>query len=103
MNKITLNKIPSIFKNVTLPSEVLVGDSISAKEGTFLVVEAQENEGKKDDLDFASGRLGKVVKGDVFPGVLGFRKASVEFAGTVPKSVKKRRSPLPSVRERTYR
>lgn len=87
MKKIKLSKIPSIFKNVNLSNEVKVSDTIQPKEGAFVVVEALENEGKKDDLDFANGRLGKVVKGDIIAGSLGFRKASVEFAGIVPKSV----------------
>lgn len=87
MKKIKLDKIPYLFKNVNLPYEVCISNKISAVEGSIIVVQALENEGKKDDFDFVNGRLGKVVKGDIFPGVLGFRKAVVEFAGYIPTHV----------------
>lgn len=88
MKKVKLDKIPSVFKNVNLPQEVNVDYHIPAKEGTMVVVQAEENSGKKDVLEFVGGRLGVVLKGDVFAGVLGFRKAPVEFAGVVPKKIK---------------
>jgi len=87
MKKIKLDKIPYLFKNVDLSQEVYISNNILAKEGTMIVVQAQENQGKKDDFDFISGRLGKVVKDDIFPGVLGWRKAVVEFAGYIPEEV----------------
>jgi len=87
MKKITLNKIPSIYKNVNLANEVNLDDNIPAQEGTFIVVQALENEGLKDVLDYASGRLGKLVEGDIIAGVLGFRSAPIEFAGFVPEKV----------------
>lgn len=88
MKKIKLDKIPSIFKNVNLSQEVLIDNHIPAKEGTMVVVVAEENSGKKDVLEFIGGRLGTILKGDVFAGVLGYRKALVEFAGEIPKEVK---------------
>lgn len=87
MKKIKLDKIPYLFKNVNLPCEVSISNKIASVEGSMIVVQALENEGKKDDFDFANGRLGKVVKGDIFPGILGSRKALVEFAGYIPTSV----------------
>lgn len=87
MKKTKVEKIPSIFKNVDLPQEVLVTDKIKAKEGAFVVVEALEDIDKKNSVEFKDGRLGKVRKGDIFPGVLGYRKAPVEFAGIVPPKV----------------
>jgi len=88
MKKIKLDKIPYLFKNVSLPYKVFISNKIAPVEGSIIVVQALENEGKKDDFDFANGRLGKVVKGDIFPGVLGLRKAVVEFAGYIPTHVK---------------
>lgn len=88
MKKIKLDKIPSVFKNVNLAKEVLIDSHITAKEGVVVVVQAEENSGKKDVLEFVGGRLGIVLKGDIFAGVLGYRKAPVEFAGEVPKKVK---------------
>lgn len=87
MKKITINKILSIFKNVNLPKEVYISDTIPSQEGTFLVVQALENEGLKDTIDFPSGRLGKLIQGDIIAGVLGYRSASVEFAGYIPKEI----------------
>lgn len=87
MKILKLDKIPSVFKNVNLPYEVNIGNEIPAKEGTMVVVCAEENSGKKDVLEFVGGRLGIALKGDIFPGVLGYRKALVEFAGEVPKKV----------------
>lgn len=87
MKKIKLDKIPYLFKNVKLPYEVHISNKIAPVEGSMIVVQALENEGKKDDFDFTNGRLGKVVKGDIFPGILGSRKALVEFAGYIPTSV----------------
>lgn len=81
------HKIPSVYKNIPLDSEVTIVPTVPAIEGACLVVKSLENEGKKDDLDFASGRLGKIVTGDVIPAVLGYRKATVEFAGYIPSKV----------------
>lgn len=87
MKRIKLDKIPSVFKNTNLPYEVNIGSEIIAKEGSMIVVVAEENFGKKDAFEFMGGRLGVVLKGDIFPAVLGYRKALVEFAGEVPKKV----------------
>ena len=84
---IKLDKIPSVFKNVNLSAEVQIGSKIPAEEGVILVVQAEESSGKKDVMEFVGGRLGTVLKGDIFAGVLGYRKALVEFAGVVPKKV----------------
>lgn len=85
--KIKLDKIPSVFKNVPFPDMVDISAKIDAKEGSIVLVEALEHEGKKNILDFNSGRLGYIWKWDKIPAVLGFRKASVEFAGEVPAVV----------------
>ena len=84
---IKLDKIPYLFKNVDLPYDVPISSKIEAVEGSFVVVKILESAGKKDDLDYSTGRLGKVVKGDIIPGVLSYRSALVEFAGTVPEKV----------------
>ncbi|OGE26413.1 hypothetical protein A3C26_01640 [Candidatus Daviesbacteria bacterium RIFCSPHIGHO2_02_FULL_39_12] len=87
MKKIKLDKISSVFKNVNLPTEVLIDNKIVSEEGTIIVVQAGDNLGKMDAFEFVDGRLGKLIKGDVIPGVLGYRKAPVEFAGIVPKKI----------------
>lgn len=88
MKKIKLDKIPSVFKNVNLAEEVFIDNKITAEEGAFVVAEACENLGKMDSFEFVGGRLGRLIKGDIFAGVLGYRKAPVEFSGIVPKKVK---------------
>lgn len=88
LQKIKLDKIPYIFKNVDLPKEVLISGDIHPVEGAFIAVKIMDSEGKKDVIDFSSGRLGKVIKGDIIPGVLAYRNAVVEFAGVVPKKLK---------------
>lgn len=88
MKKIKLDKIPSIFKNVDLSDEVWIDNHVTAEEGMMVVVQAEENSGKKDVMEFVGGRLGVTLKGDIFAGVLGYRKALVEFAGVVPGKIK---------------
>jgi len=88
MKKIKLDKIPSVFKNVNLPKEVATGHKIEPQEGAMVVAQAGENSGKQDVFEFIGGRLGRLIKNDIFPAVLGYRKAPVEFAGIVPKKVK---------------
>lgn len=87
MKKIKLDKIPYLFKNVSLSEEVFISNNIIPIEGSMVVVQGLENQGKKDDFDFINGRQGKAVKGDIFPGVLGLRKAVVEFAGHIPNHI----------------
>ncbi|MDD5416293.1 MAG: hypothetical protein PHE48_04845 [Candidatus Daviesbacteria bacterium] len=88
MKKIKLDKIPSIFKNVDLSDEVWIDNHVTAEEGMMVVIQAEENSGKKDVMEFVGGRLGVTLKGDIFAGVLGYRKALVEFAGVVPGKIK---------------
>ena len=88
MKKIKLDKIPSVFKNVNLSEEVAIGNKIESKEGVIVIAQAGENSGKQDAFEFVGGRIGKLIKGDIFPAVLAYRKAPVEFAGIVPKKVK---------------
>lgn len=83
-----LNKIPSIMKNVTLSGKIEVGNSIVPAEGLVILVEALDDAGKNNVLEFATGRLGKLVKGDVVPAVLGKRRALKEFAGDIPQTLK---------------
>lgn len=82
-----INKIPSVFKNITFPNEVTVSSKIAAEEGSVVLVEAGSHEGKFNIIDYANGRLGKLWQWDKIPAVLGFRKAMTEFAGHVPSKI----------------
>lgn len=86
--KVRLDKIPSIVKNISLSCQVEVVERIKAEEGSVLVVEALEHEGRNNVLDFASGRLGRLVKGNLIPAVLGKRRALREYSGNIPRVVK---------------
>lgn len=85
--KVKLEKIPSVLKNVTFPDTVILSSQIPAREGSIILVEAVEDEGKLNVIDFTDGRLGRLWRGDTFPAVLGYRKAITEFAGIVPEKV----------------
>lgn len=85
--KMEINKIPSIFKNITFQKSVYLSDNINSNEGTIVMVEALNHEGKYNILDFVGGRLGKLWHWDKIPAVLGYRKATTEFAGFVPKKI----------------
>lgn len=85
--KVKLKKIPSVFKNISFPDEISVSNKIIAEEGAVLLIEALNHEGKLNTLDFIGGRLGKLWQWDKIPAVLGFRKATTEFAGFVPSQV----------------
>lgn len=85
--KVKLEKIPSVFKNVIFPETVSISSEIEAKEGSIVMVEAQNHEGKQNTFDFIGSRLGKLWQWDKIPAVLGYRKATTEFAGFVPERV----------------
>ena len=86
--KIKFDKIPYILKNVPLAKETAISPIIPALEGTIVAVEAQDHEGKLNVLDFKSGYLGRLWKKDRLPAVLGYRKATSEFAGYIPSNIK---------------
>lgn len=87
MHKIKLTKVPSVFKNVPFPKILSLSPDIPAKEGSIIMVEAGTHAGKLNTLDFIDGRLGKLWQWDKIPAVLGYRKATTEFAGFVPNTV----------------
>jgi Ni2+-binding GTPase involved in maturation of urease and hydrogenase len=86
--KVKLNKIPSVVRRLDLSNEVEVGDTIVAEEGAVIVVEALQHTGTNNVLDFANGRLGRLVEGDLIPAVLGKRRAMKEYSGDIPAEVK---------------
>jgi len=86
--KAKLKKIPSILRKVSLPSEIEIGETIDPKEGLAIVVEALDHSGKNNVLEVTTGRLGKLVKGDIVPAVLGKRRALREYAGDIPTKLK---------------
>lgn len=86
--KIKFKKIPSILRNVSLSKKLEVGNLIIPQEGLVIIVEALSDEGKNNVLEVTTGRLGKLVKGDVVPAVLGKRRALKEYSGDIPSKLK---------------
>lgn len=85
--KIQLTKIPSAVKRLHLSSEVEISTMISPEEGAVIAVEALNHQGTNNVLDFSTGRLGRLLEGDIIPGVLGKRRALREYSGDIPASI----------------
>jgi hypothetical protein len=71
-----------------LKHDLRISDEIPAEEGVVLVVEILTNKSTYNTLELTSGRMAKVVKGDIVVGALGPRRALFGYSGHVPKSVK---------------
>jgi hypothetical protein len=71
-----------------LSHEVRISSDIPAEEGVVIVVEVLDNKSTYNTLELTSGRMAKVVKGDIVVGALGHRKALFGYSGHIPQSVK---------------
>ena len=89
MKSVIVDKIASITQALSLKHDLRVEDeNIPAEEGVVLVVEVLTNKSTYNTLELTSGRMAKVVRGDIVVGALGTRKALFGYSGHVPKSVK---------------
>jgi hypothetical protein len=89
MRSVVVDKVASVTQACGLGNEVRIAtDSIPAEEGVVLVVEILTNKSTYNTLELTSGRMAKVVKGDIVVGALGHRKALFGYSGHVPASVK---------------
>jgi hypothetical protein len=88
MKTVVVDKIASITQACGLGHELRIDDDIPAEEGVVVVAEILNNKSTYNTLELTSGRMAKVVKGDVVVGALGPRKALFGYSGHVPKSVK---------------
>ncbi len=82
-----VDKIASVTKNVPLTNEIQIGDKIKSEIGSLIVVEALEEKSVYNKLELVSGRMSKIIKGNIIIGVLGERKAQGGFVGVVPKKI----------------
>ena len=89
MKSVVVDKIASITQALSLKHDLRIEDeNIPSEEGVVLVVEVLTNKSTYNTLELTSGRMAKVVKGDVVVGALGTRKALFGYSGHVPESIK---------------
>jgi hypothetical protein len=89
MRSVVVDKIGSVTQALNLKHDLRISpDDIPAEEGVALVVEILTNKSTYNTLELTSGRMAKVVKGDIVVGALGPRRALFGYSGHVPKSVK---------------
>jgi hypothetical protein len=88
MRSIVVDKIASVTQACGLSQEVRISNEIPAEEGVVIVVEVLNNKSQYNTLELTSGRMAKVVKGDIVVGALGHRKALFGYSGHIPPSVK---------------
>lgn len=88
MKSVVVDKIGSITQACGLGHELRIAEDIPCEEGVVIVVEVLTNKNTYNTLELTSGRMAKVVKGDIVVGALGHRKALFGYSGHVPESVK---------------
>lgn len=88
MDKIQLDKISSVTKNLNLDYEVELTDRLSCDMGTVLAAQVLQDKSIYNELELPTGRLSKLKKDDIIAVALGERMAMKGFAGHLPKSLK---------------
>jgi hypothetical protein len=87
MRSVVVDKIGSVTQALNLKHDLRVSADIPAEEGVVLVVEILTNKSNYNTLELTSGRMAKVVKGDIVVGALGPRRALFGYSGHVPAKV----------------
>jgi hypothetical protein len=88
MRTLVVDKIASVTQACGLSHELRVAAEIPCEEGLVLVVEILNNKANYNTLELTSGRMAKVVRGDIVVGALGHRKALFGYSGHVPETLK---------------
>lgn len=86
--KIRLDRIGSSTSPAKIGSIVEVSEDCVAEEGTVVVCRAQGERKVYGELELPTGRMAKVVSGNIIAGTLGARQALHGYMGEVPKSLK---------------
>ena len=87
MKTVIVDKIASVTQACALGPELRLSNDIPAEEGVVIVAEILNNKSTYNTLELTSGRMAKVVKGDIVVGALGPRRALFGYSGHVPKSI----------------
>ncbi|MGH8228350.1 MAG: hypothetical protein ACRET2_15575 [Steroidobacteraceae bacterium] len=87
MRTLVVDKIASVTQACGISHEVRISPDIPSEEGVVVVVEVLTNKSTYNTLELTSGRMAKVVKGDIVVGALGHRKALFGYSGHVPQSL----------------
>ncbi len=85
MRTVMVDKIASVTQACGLSHEVRIAPEIPCEEGLVLVVEVLNNKANYNTLELTSGRMAKVVRGDIVVGALGHRKALFGYSGHIPE------------------
>src|ERR1700748_350146 len=89
MRSVVVDKVASVTQACGLSNEVRIAtDDIPSEEGVVGVVEVLTNKSTYNTLELTSGRMAKVVKGDIVVGALGPRRALFGYSGHVPSELK---------------
>src|SRR5580658_1757283 len=88
MKSVIVDKIASVTQACALGPELRLSSDIPAEEGVVIVAEVLTNKSTYNTLELTSGRMAKVVKGDIVVGALGPRRALFGYSGHVPPAVK---------------
>jgi hypothetical protein len=87
MKTVIVDKIGSVAQACALGQELRVSSDIPAEEGIVIVAEVLTNKSTYNTLELTSGRMAKVIKGDVVVGALGPRRALFGYSGRVPATL----------------
>ncbi len=88
MKTVVVDKVASVTQACALGQELRLSNDIPAEEGVVIVAEVLNNKSSYNTLELASGRMAKVVKGDIVVGALGPRRALFGYSGHVPTELK---------------
>lgn len=87
MDKISIDKIGSVTKNLNLKHTEMLTDDLSCEMGTVLAAEVLEDKSIYNEMELPSGRMSKLKKGDIIAVALGQRMALKGFVGELPKTL----------------
>ena len=88
MEKIQIDKIGSVTKNLEIKHEERLTDRLSCEMGTVLAAEVLDDKSIYNELELPSGRMSKLKKGDIIAVALGERMALKGFVGRLPHQLK---------------